>query len=131
MARLKPSYLYLIHFSRKLEHAQHYIGVTEDLHTRLANHATGRGANILWVCKMLDIAWEVSRVWRFRNDDKFFQEGLIKAMKNGPKFCPICNPCLVRCYNSMDSFPLDLISFPITSKGLLDEIQMRRRTDIV
>ncbi len=41
--------IYLLHFDRPFSHARHYMGSAEDLDVRLAEHAAGAGARLLWV----------------------------------------------------------------------------------
>lgn len=42
--------LYVLHFEPAYKHARHYLGWTEgDVHARLADHLSGRGANLVRV----------------------------------------------------------------------------------
>ncbi len=36
--------IYLLHFSCRYRHAQHYLGFTDDIDRRLAEHLAGRGS---------------------------------------------------------------------------------------
>ncbi len=57
--------VYLIHFSEKLHHAQHYISFVEgDLLQRIALHRASRGARLLAALNERGIEWKVVRVWR-------------------------------------------------------------------
>lgn len=78
--------VYLLHFERKLHHAQHYIGVTDDLDARMAEHRAGRGARLMEVITSLGIPWQIARTWE--SDRKF--ERRLKKQKNAPRLCPIC-----------------------------------------
>jgi predicted GIY-YIG superfamily endonuclease len=78
--------VYLLHFSTKLHHAQHYIGSTRDLESRLAQHRNGTGARLLEVINTAGISWQVARTW----DGGWGLERYLKRQKNGPRLCPIC-----------------------------------------
>lgn len=82
--------VYLIHFSRPLSHATHYLGFTdkENIDQRIARHRKGQGARILKVCNRLGIRWHVARVW-FGVDRQFERQkkGCGKA-----RLCPVCSP---------------------------------------
>lgn len=80
--------VYLIHFHKKLCHAQHYIGYTENLPQRLSAHANGHGARIMEVITDLGLDWEVVRTWN--NKDRCFEREL-KNYKNAKLLCPICS----------------------------------------
>lgn len=83
--------LYLIHFERKLAHAQHYLGSVMDhnhLDKRLREHRTGRGAKLLDALNKRGIPY---RVVRTMNGGRI-KERRLKNRKNGPRLCPICNP---------------------------------------
>ena len=38
--------IYLLHFSHSYRHARHYLGYTENLEQRLAQHRAGRGSPV-------------------------------------------------------------------------------------
>ena len=80
--------VYLIHFSEKLHHAQHYIGYVEyDLLQRIALHRASRGARLLAALNERGIDWKVVRVWR--GADRHFERKL-KNYKKARCFCPVC-----------------------------------------
>ena len=80
--------VYLIHFSEKLHHAQHYIGYVDgDLLQRIALHKVSRGARLLAALNERGIAWKVVRVWR--GADRHFERKL-KNYKKARCFCPVC-----------------------------------------
>lgn len=85
--------LYLVHFEKKLSHAQHYLGSVANhshLERRMHEHRTGRGARILDACNRAGIPY---RVVRTMNGGRI-KERRLKNRKNGPKICPICNPSI-------------------------------------
>ncbi len=80
--------VYLIHFQKKLYHAQHYIGfVATDLIERIELHKSNRGAKLLRAVNNEGIAWQVVRVWL--DGDRGF-ERILKNYKKARLFCPIC-----------------------------------------
>lgn len=79
--------VYLIHFSKPLKHARHYLGKTRDLKQRLKDHAAGCGARILAACNRKGIRWRVVRVWH-KADKKL--ERRLKAHHRAA-LCPTCS----------------------------------------
>ena len=84
--------VYLIHFETPISAhhtAQHYLGSTHDLQTRLDHHANGTsGARLPQVAHDLGIDFVLARTWK--GDRKL--ERALKNRKQGPKLCPLCNP---------------------------------------
>lgn len=83
------SVVYLLHFDQPIspDHTcQHYLGWTNDLDQRLRDHAAGRGARLTQVALERGITWKVAHVWR--GDREW--ERTLKARKNSPRYCPIC-----------------------------------------
>ena len=85
--------VYLIHFDKPLGNpkkkhgqAQHYIGYTEDLKTRLEEHERGNGAKIMAAVSKRGIPWKIVRVWT--GDGNF--ERKLKNRKNAKHLCPLC-----------------------------------------
>lgn len=78
--------VYLLHFSKRLYHAGHYLGYTEDLEERLGRHKAGNGARLLEVIMEAGITWELARTWEGNRD----LECRLKRQHNGPRLCPIC-----------------------------------------
>ena len=78
--------VYLVHFETKLHHAQHYMGSTRDLESRLMQHSTGQGARLLKAVNEAGIPWKVARTW----DGGWGLERYFKRQKNGPRLCPLC-----------------------------------------
>lgn len=86
--------IYLLHFSTPLGdlsnprgQARHYLGYTEDLERRLAEHRNGNGSAIMAAVKEAGIAWELVRTWEGERD----LEKRLKRQHNSPRFCPVCN----------------------------------------
>jgi predicted GIY-YIG superfamily endonuclease len=52
--------IYLLHFSHSYRHARHYLGYTENLEQRLAQHRAGRGSPVLLP---LTIVGHLKRSW--------------------------------------------------------------------
>lgn len=81
--------VYLLHFDSPVnDHrpARHYLGTARDLHERLRQHRTGRGAKITAACADRGIGMSLARVWRGGRT----LERRLKNRKNAPKLCPIC-----------------------------------------
>lgn len=79
--------VYLLHFSKKVFHAQHYLGWTEDIKTRLQRHRSGTGSRLLRQLKLLGGTFQVVRTWE--GVDKAFERKL-KRRKMGPRLCTLC-----------------------------------------
>ncbi|MFN7999276.1 MAG: hypothetical protein U0Q18_37005 [Bryobacteraceae bacterium] len=82
-----PGTVYLLHFSRKLHHAQHYIGWTEKLDARLDHHTDGNGARIVRAAAEQGISAECVRTWPGKTRE--FERHL-KKMKKAQAYCPVC-----------------------------------------
>lgn len=83
--------VYLYHFDKPISPnhtTQHYLGSTDDLEIRDADHRAGRGARLTQVANERDIDYTVVRTWE--GDRKL--ERQLKNLKNAPKLCPVCNP---------------------------------------
>jgi hypothetical protein len=85
--------VYLIHFDHPLGdldnprgQAQHYLGYTRDLNTRLTKHRHGNGAAIMAAVARAGIDWTVARTW----DGDRELERRLKNRHNSPRMCPIC-----------------------------------------
>jgi hypothetical protein len=82
--------VYLLHFSRPLAHARHYLGYAENsVDNRVERHRRGDGARITQVAVERGIEFELARTWG--DVDRSFERRL-KNGKNTPALCPICNP---------------------------------------
>lgn len=83
--------VYLIHFEERYYHAGHYLGYSSNLAERIRAHRESRGARLMEVVNELGIHWRVVRVWP---DGGYELERALKAQRNGPRLCPLCNPRL-------------------------------------
>jgi predicted GIY-YIG superfamily endonuclease len=91
--------VYLIHLDQPMSrgvngrgqalYAGHYIGYTNSVDRRMMEHASGRGARFLEVCRERGISFEVVRTWE--GADRRFERRL-KNYKKSKCLCPICNP---------------------------------------
>lgn len=102
-------YLYLLHFSRPLEHARHYLGCTHCVATRLARHADPATCDvaILRACHRDGVEWSLAGIWTAPG--AWSAEILMKEReKNSPEYCALCggNRCPPECVE----FPLALYS---------------------
>ena len=83
--------VYLLHFAQPIapgrHTAQHYLGFTDDLEQRLADHRAGRGARLTEVAKERGIPFYVVGLWPGGRD----VESALKRQHNGRRLCPICN----------------------------------------
>jgi predicted GIY-YIG superfamily endonuclease len=80
--------VYLIHFHSPLGRANHYLGWTVNLQTRMDSHRNNSGARILRACNIIGITWEVVRTWE--QEDRHFERKL-KNLKNAKRLCPVCS----------------------------------------
>lgn len=81
--------IYLIHFSQRLSHAQHYLGWAKNIKQRVFEHRNSTGAKILAECNRRGIDWKVIRIWpnTSRKD-----ESRMKHNKESTRLCPLCAP---------------------------------------
>ena len=79
--------IYLLHFERSFKHARHYLGWTEDLDRRLAQHRAGRGSPLIAAAIADGITFELAATWPGDRTD----ERRLHRYKNSPgRLCPIC-----------------------------------------
>jgi predicted GIY-YIG superfamily endonuclease len=84
--------VYLIHFMQPYKHAQHYLGSTDDLSTRLLRHHAGNGSRLMSVITKAGIKWVLARAWYFDTvHEARQQEKIYKAAQHNKRLCPICN----------------------------------------
>lgn len=82
--------VYLIHFSKPLAHARHYLGFAdtpESIPSRLERHRSGHGAKLTKAATAAGIEFEITRIWVDGTRDF---ERKLKNQKQGPKLCPLC-----------------------------------------
>ncbi len=89
---------YLLHFHRRLAHAGHYLGATEDLLRRLAEHEHGHGSKYMRAVVLAGITWELAdtfepapgqTIWELERELKGDPRG--KGSKGSrARYCSIC-----------------------------------------
>jgi len=92
--------VYLIHFDRPYKHAQHYIGYTDNLDSRIDCHRHGNGSKLLKAVNAAGIGYKVVRTWP--DGDRSFQRQL-KNQKNASRFCPTCRKGVERLIDMVNS----------------------------
>ena len=78
--------IYLLHFERKLHHAQHYLGFSDDVAARIEAHTNGQGSKLVEAFLGEGIGFVLARVW---DGDRNMERRLHKY-KASPRLCPIC-----------------------------------------
>lgn len=82
--------VYLIHFDRPFHHAQHYLGWSENVSQRFAEHLSGtKGSRLLLAVRQAGIPFKIVRTWP--DTDRNFERRLHNARHNR-RLCPVCNP---------------------------------------
>jgi nicotinamidase-related amidase len=82
------SLVYLFHFQRRYEHAQHYVGFTEqEVRDRLAEHLAGQASPLMRAARGAGIPVVVARVWHGADRNK---ERRLKRSGSAARYCPIC-----------------------------------------
>ena len=88
--------VYLLHFERPYQaktgkqqkQAGHYLGYTNDLRARMAEHTSGGGARLMEIIALDGIGFTVARTWS--GDRKI--ERRLKNRHNHKHLCPCCDP---------------------------------------
>lgn len=83
--------VYLLHFDKPYHHARHYLGSTDNLENRLAEHRGGKGARLMEVISDAHIGFVVARTWLGGRD----LERKLKRRHDSPALCPICRRRIV------------------------------------
>ena len=88
-----PDVLYLLHFERKIAHAQHYLGCCREdrLETRLTEHARGHGAKLVAHAVRTENPIYLARVFP---ELGFESEKAVKRNSHFKNLCPVCCPLL-------------------------------------
>lgn len=82
--------VYLLCFSSRFSHAQHYLGWGKgDALTRIANHLAGRGSALTRAVVAAGLSLTLVRTWE--GQDRHFERKL-KNRKNARGLCPRCKP---------------------------------------
>ncbi len=79
--------IYLYHFSRPLYHAKHYLGSSDDLTRRCAEHGTLQGSKLMRAAAQAGIKVRIARTWK---GTPRYHEALLHTRKNHSLLCPIC-----------------------------------------
>lgn len=79
--------VYLVHFDKRCNGAQHYLGFSTNVESRLKAHRTGRGSPLLRAVTRKRIPWRVVRTWK-RKDGYF--EQMLKRRYALKDLCPAC-----------------------------------------
>ena len=80
--------VYLIHFARSHNGAQHYLGFSTNIPQRVKAHRAGRGAPLLAAVTKRGIGWRVVRTWKRK--DGYFEQHLKRSFKLRD-LCPMCS----------------------------------------
>jgi len=83
-----PGTVYLLHFDQPYEHAQHYLGWTQDptADRRLNVHCHGMGSPLVSAAVVAGIGVQIVRTWP---GDRHLERAL-KNRKNSRGLCPCC-----------------------------------------
>ena len=90
--------VYLLHFDQPYKHARHYLGQSENVKRRLAEHEAGRGARLLAVVHEAGIGWELARLW----PGGPARERQIKRQGGLSRRCPLCGVTPRTLYRNAD-----------------------------
>jgi predicted GIY-YIG superfamily endonuclease len=77
--------VYLYHLDPPYKHAAHYLGSTDDLDRRDAEHGGPEGARLLQVQEQAGGSWHLVRTWAGGRQ----KESELKS-NNGKRYCPEC-----------------------------------------
>jgi predicted GIY-YIG superfamily endonuclease len=103
--------VYILHFEKKIAHAQHYVGCSGDLLRRIEAHAKGHTARLCEVFFEQGIPFRVARLYIVEDIRK--AEKYIKKMNNGKSYCPICQVS-PRKPRGMEIYPMDF--YPLSTE---------------
>lgn len=109
LTRLIPGCVYILHFDEPLAHAQHYIGCSDDLPNRVADHANGLGARLTQVLQELGMHWTVAAIYTPKPHESLTLrtlERFAKSHKQARDYCPICSRGEHKAPRFMEEFPL-------------------------
>ena len=79
--------VYLLHFDRSYRHARHYIGFTQNLDQRLADHRAGRGSPVIAAAIADGIDFQLAAIWE---GDRHDERRLHRQKNTRARLCPIC-----------------------------------------
>jgi hypothetical protein len=79
--------VYLIHFARPYRHAQHYLGWTQGLERRIAEHRAGHGSPLVAAAVSAGIEIQLAATWP---GDRNLERRLHRYNNSPRRLCPIC-----------------------------------------
>ena len=79
--------VYLLHFDRSYRHALHYIGFTQNLDQRLADHRAGRASPLIAAAIADGIDFQLAAIWE---SDRHDERRLHRQKSTRARLCPIC-----------------------------------------
>ena len=79
--------VYLLHFERCYRHARHYIGFTQNLEQRLAQHRAGRGSPLVAGAIAEGIDLQPAAIWEGNRHD---ERRLHRQKNTRARLCPLC-----------------------------------------
>lgn len=79
--------VYLLHFDRSYRHARHYIGFTQNLDKRLAEHRAGRGSPLIAAAIADGIDFQLAAIWE---GDRHSERRLHRQKNSRARLCPVC-----------------------------------------
>lgn len=88
MTGAKPGTVYMLCFDTAYGHAHHYVGWTDNLPKRLADHRAGHGARLTAVITAAGIGFTVARTV---TGDRTLERA-IKRAGGSVRYCPVCTP---------------------------------------
>lgn len=81
--------VYILHLSKPLKHAKHYIGFSEQVKRRVVHHRSGRGSKFTAACVRAGIDLVMARV--FRGADRSFERNIKNQSRSRiSAICPVC-----------------------------------------
>lgn len=95
--------LYLLHFQRSYRHARHYVGFTQNLEQRLAEHRAGRGSPLVAAAVGAGIDFELAAIWE---GDRHAERRLHRQKNTRARLCPIC---IAEANVGPNANPIDLV----------------------
>lgn len=85
----QASYIYLLHFTTPVGHARHYLGSTNDVERRLAEHRAGVGARLPQVAVIRGAELILARTWKGgRMKERAIKDAYHHAFT---ALCPLCS----------------------------------------
>jgi hypothetical protein len=81
--------VYILHFSKPLAHAQHYVGYSETPESRLHRHIKRMEQPLLRAALQAGIKLTIARI--YPDADRKFERQLKNRHKTAD-YCPLCNP---------------------------------------